>query len=152
MSSAAAAQRVPSPFLAACRGEATARTPVWLMRQAGRYLPEYRDLRARHSMAALLGTPELAVEATLLPLRCFPLDAAIVFSDLLQPLVGMGLDVSYDDGGPVVANPLRAPRDIDMLAVPPAACRSSASPARPSRSPATRSRGGRADPLHGRRR
>ncbi|HEY9594668.1 MAG TPA: uroporphyrinogen decarboxylase [Spirochaetia bacterium] len=121
MSSAAAAQRVPSPFLAACRGEATARTPVWLMRQAGRYLPEYRDLRARHSMAALLGTPELAVEATLLPLRCFPLDAAIVFSDLLQPLVGMGLDVSYDDGGPVVANPLRAPRDIDMLAVPPAA-------------------------------
>lgn len=120
MSSAAAARQPSSTFLAACRGEAVARTPIWLMRQAGRYLPEYRDLRSRRSMAELLATPELAVEATLIPLRRFPVDAAIIFSDLLLPLVGMGLAVSYDDGGPSVSNPLRSTRDIDMLAVPPA--------------------------------
>ena len=80
-----------SAFLEACRRRPAAHTPVWLMRQAGRYLPEYRALRERHSMSEMLGSPELAVEATLQPLRRFPLDAAIIFMDILPPLAGMGL-------------------------------------------------------------
>jgi uroporphyrinogen decarboxylase len=127
MSSAAA--RVPasvpgSAFLKACRREAAAHTPVWLMRQAGRYLPEYRALRERHSMMELLSAPELAVEATLQPLRRFPLDAAIIFMDILPPLAGMGLEISFgtgSGGGPHIGNPISSTRDIDVLAVPPAA-------------------------------
>jgi uroporphyrinogen decarboxylase len=113
-----------SAFLKACRREAVPHTPVWLMRQAGRYLPEYRALRERHTMIELLSSPELAVEATLQPLRRFPLDAAIIFMDILPPLSGMGLQVSFGGAnreGPHIANPLVRTRDIDMLAVPPAA-------------------------------
>ena len=73
------------------------------MRQAGRYLPEYRALRERHSMMELLSAPELAVEATLQPLKRFPLDAAIIFMDILPPLAGMGLQISFGGGGPVKA-------------------------------------------------
>ncbi len=110
------------PFLRACRSEPVPHTPIWLMRQAGRYLPEYRAVRERHPMAAVLSTPELAAEVTLQPLRRFDLDAAIIFADLLPPLAGMGLEVRYDDGaGPRVTAPLAAPRDIDLLAAPPAA-------------------------------
>jgi uroporphyrinogen decarboxylase len=93
------------------------------MRQAGRYLPEYRALRARHSMTELLASPDLAVEATLQPLRRFPLDAAIIFMDILPPLAGMGLQVSFGAGdgeGPRIGNPISRTRDIDVLAVPPA--------------------------------
>ncbi|HET6450315.1 MAG TPA: uroporphyrinogen decarboxylase [Spirochaetia bacterium] len=111
-------------FLAACRQEPATPTPVWLMRQAGRYLPEYRAIRERHSMSEMLGSPELAVEVTLQPLKRFPLDAAIIFMDILPPLAGMGLTVTFDAGsgeGPGVSNPLRSTRDIDLLAVPPAA-------------------------------
>ncbi len=113
-----------SAFMKACRREPAPHTPVWLMRQAGRYLPEYRALRERHSMAELLSAPELAVEATLQPLRRFPLDAAIIFMDILPPLTGMGLEISFGAGdgeGPRVGNPISRTRDIDMLAVPPAA-------------------------------
>ena len=113
-----------SAFLAACRRERAAHTPVWLMRQAGRYLPEYRALRERHSMMELLASPELAVEATLQPLRRFPLDAAIIFMDILPPLAGMGLEISFGGGkgdGPHIGNPVSRTRDIDVLAVPPAA-------------------------------
>jgi uroporphyrinogen decarboxylase len=117
-----------SSFMKACRGEPTPHTPVWLMRQAGRYLPEYRALRERHPMAELLAAPELAVEATLQPLKRFPLDAAIIFMDILPPLSGMGLEVSFTSAhgsgakgeGPRVVNPISCARDIDMLAVPPA--------------------------------
>lgn len=112
-----------SAFLEACRGQPVSHTPVWLMRQAGRYLPEYRALRERHSMSEMLSSPELAVEATLQPLRRFPLDAAIIFMDILPPLAGMGFSVSFGAGGgegPCVSNPVTRNRDIDLLAVPPA--------------------------------
>lgn len=111
-----------STFLAACRREAVPHTPVWLMRQAGRYLPEYRALREKHSMLDLIGTPELAAEVTLQPLRRFALDAAILFSDILPPLRGMGLDLDFVPGeGPRIGNPISCTYDIDMLGTPPAA-------------------------------
>jgi uroporphyrinogen decarboxylase len=98
------------------------RTPVWLLRQAGRYLPEYRALRERHEMLELIGTPELAAQVTLLPVNMFDLDAAIVFADILPPLVGMGLDLEFVEGdGPRIPNPIASTRDVDLLAVPPAA-------------------------------
>jgi uroporphyrinogen decarboxylase len=91
------------------------------LRQAGRYLPEYRALRERHAMLELVRTPELAAEVTLLPVDAFGLDAAIVFSDILPPLAGMGLDLEFVAGdGPRIANPISSPRDVDLLAVPPA--------------------------------
>ncbi len=89
-------------LLRALRGEMTERPPAWLYRQAGRYLPEYRELRTRCSFAELCATPELACEATLQPLRRFPLDAAIVFSDLLVPLEGFGWTLHHGDHGPEV--------------------------------------------------
>jgi uroporphyrinogen decarboxylase len=110
-----------SPFLRACRMLATERTPVWLLRQAGRYLPAYRALRERHSMLELIRTPELAAQVSLLPVDAFDVDAAIVFSDILPPLVGMGLDLEFVTGdGPRIGNPVASPRDVDLLAAPPA--------------------------------
>jgi uroporphyrinogen decarboxylase len=92
---------------------------VWLLRQAGRYLPEYRTLRERHAMLDLVRTPELAAQVTLLPVEAFGLDAAIVFSDILPPLVGMGLELEFAAGdGPRIANPIFSTRDVDMLGVP----------------------------------
>jgi len=106
-------------FLKACRREEVDRTPVWFMRQAGRYMPEYRAVRARHSLLEIVKTPELAVEVTLQPIRAFELDAAIIFADLLPPLEGMGLQLTYEKGeGPVIHNPLRTPADIAALRVP----------------------------------
>ena len=96
-------------FLAACQGKAVDRTPVWIMRQAGRYLPEYRALRSQHSMETALRDPAIAAEITLLPLKHFSLDAAIIFSDILPPLTAMGLDLAFVPGhGPQIGNPLRA--------------------------------------------
>jgi uroporphyrinogen decarboxylase len=110
-----------SLVLRAYRGLPTERTPVWLLRQAGRYMPEYRALRERHSMLDLVRAAELAAEVTLLPVDAFGVDAAIVFSDILPPLVGMGLDLDYVQGdGPRIANPIASPRDVDLLAAPPA--------------------------------
>jgi uroporphyrinogen decarboxylase len=106
-------------FLRACRREHTDRTPVWFMRQAGRYMPEYRAVRERHPLLEIVKTPELAVEVTLQPIRAFELDAAIIFADLLPPLEGMGLRLSYERGeGPVIHNPLRSAADIEALRVP----------------------------------
>jgi uroporphyrinogen decarboxylase len=106
-------------FLKACRRQEVDRTPVWFMRQAGRYMPEYRAVRARHSLLEIVKTPELAVEVTLQPISAFELDAAIIFADLLPPLEGMGLQLTYEKGeGPVIHNPLRAPADIAALHVP----------------------------------
>lgn len=108
-------------FLAACQGETVDRTPIWIMRQAGRYLPEYRALRNQHSMDTALRDPAIAAEITLLPLKHFPLDAAIIFSDILPPLTAMGLDLAFVPGhGPRIGNPLRTPKAVDLLGVPPA--------------------------------
>ncbi|MGH3136647.1 MAG: uroporphyrinogen decarboxylase [Gaiellaceae bacterium] len=110
-----------SLFLRACRGLPTDRTPVWLLRQAGRYQPEYRALREKHAMLEVIRTPELAAQVTLLPVDGFVLDAAIVFSDILPPLVGMGLDLDFVKGdGPRIGNPISSPRDVDLLGAPPA--------------------------------
>src|SRR5215469_17136993 len=103
------------PFLAACRRQPVPHTPIWVMRQAGRYLPEYRRVRSQAEFAALLRNPELAAEVTLQPLRRFPLDAAILFSDIMTPLQGMGIDLSFEPG-PVVRNPIRTDAGIDALA------------------------------------
>ncbi len=109
-------------FLRACLGLPTERTPIWLMRQAGRYMPAYRALRERHDMLTLIRTPELAAEVTLQPIEAFGLDAAIIFSDILPPLVGMGLELDFIGGvGPHIANPIRSGRDVDLLGTPPAA-------------------------------
>jgi uroporphyrinogen decarboxylase len=103
-------------FLRACRREPVDATPIWLMRQAGRYMPEYRALRARHSMLELCRTPELAVEVTLQPLRAFDLDAAILFSDLLLPLAPLGVPFDFRAGeGPVIESALRTASDIERL-------------------------------------
>jgi uroporphyrinogen decarboxylase len=105
-------------FLRACRREPTAYTPIWIMRQAGRYLPEYRKLREKYSFIELCKTPAAAVEATLQPLERFPLDAAIIFADILLPLEGMGVDFTFDrNDGPVIASPLRRPADVDRIRV-----------------------------------
>jgi uroporphyrinogen decarboxylase len=103
-------------FLRACRLQEVDRTPVWFMRQAGRYMPEYRTLRARHSLLTLCRTPELAVEVTLQPVRALGVDAAILFSDLLLPLAPLGIPFDFQAGeGPVVERPLRSRADIEAL-------------------------------------
>ena len=103
-------------FLRACRGETTERAPLWLMRQAGRYLPEYRQVRAGVSFLELCKTPKLAMEVTLQPIRRFGFDAAILFSDLLVPLEAMGLDVEFTEKGPSLPAPLRTPADLGRVA------------------------------------
>jgi len=107
-------------FLRALRREPVDMTPVWIMRQAGRYLPEYRATRARAgNFMTLCQTPELACEVTLQPLARFPLDAAILFSDILTIPDAMGLGLSFVEGeGPCFANPLRHPDDIKKIGIP----------------------------------
>lgn len=108
-------------FLRACRREAVDVTPIWLMRQAGRYMPEYRKLREKHSLLTLVKTPALAAEVTLQPMRAFDVDAAIIFADILPPLEGMGLSLEFVAGeGPVIPNPIRTPADVAALRTPPA--------------------------------
>lgn len=103
-------------FLKACRREATSYTPIWLMRQAGRYLAEYRAIREKTPFLEMCKTPELATEVTLQPLRRFPLDAAIIFADILLPLEPMGIDLEFAKGeGPVIHNPVRTAADVDNL-------------------------------------
>jgi uroporphyrinogen decarboxylase len=103
-------------FLRACRREPVDCTPVWFMRQAGRYLPEYRELRGARDILEACREPDLVVEATLQPLRRMELDAAILFSDIMVPLAGIGVDVRIESGvGPVVATPFRSRSDFDRL-------------------------------------
>ena len=103
-------------FLRACRREPVDRTPVWFMRQAGRYMKEYQAVRKRHSILEVCKTPELAMEVTLQPIERFPLDAAIIFADILLPLEGMGLQLEFiESKGPVFHNPVRSQDDIMRL-------------------------------------
>ena len=103
-------------FLRACRLQEVDRTPVWFMRQAGRYMPEYRALRAQHSLLTLCRTPELAVQVTLQPIQALGVDAAILFSDLLLPLAPLGIPFDFQAGeGPVIEKPLRSRAEIDAL-------------------------------------
>jgi uroporphyrinogen decarboxylase len=115
-----AAGPTESRFLRACRREPTDATPIWLMRQAGRYLPEYRALRERHPLLEMIKTPELACAVTLQPIAAFDLDAAIIFADILPPLEGMGLRLRYAEGeGPIIDNPVRTAEDVARLRTPP---------------------------------
>src|SRR6516162_6249528 len=105
-----------SPFLKAARRERPSRVPVWLMRQAGRYLPEYRELRAKVSFLGLCKDPALCAEVMIKTVRRLGVDAAILFSDLLLILEPMGLHLDFPTGeGPVLRNPIRAATDVDRF-------------------------------------
>jgi len=108
----------PSRFLKACRREHVDVTPVWFMRQAGRYMQEYRTLRSQYSLLEICHTPDLATEVTLQPIRRLEVDAAILFSDLLLPLAPMGLPFDFVKGeGPQIERPIDGPADIERLRV-----------------------------------
>ena len=105
----------PSTFLDACYGRNNSRLPVWIMRQAGRYLPEYREVRSRVSFQELCHTPEIIAEVVRQPVEKFGLDAAILFSDILTMLEPMGAEVSFPDGGPKISNPIQNIDDVKSL-------------------------------------
>ena len=104
-------------FLKACWGQPVDRTPVWLMRQAGRYLPEYMRVRSKVSFLELCKTPELAAEVTIQPIDILGVDAAILFSDILTPVEPMGLKLDFVPG-PVFEKPVRTQADVDALRIP----------------------------------
>lgn len=108
-----------SRFLRACHREPVDATPIWMMRQAGRYMPEYRELRRHYGILDLIKHPELACEVTLQPINAFPFDAAIIFADILTLLEPMGLNLSFEKGeGPVIHNPVRSLADAVSLRTP----------------------------------
>jgi uroporphyrinogen decarboxylase len=104
------------PFLAACRREPTSYTPVWLMRQAGRYMEEYRTLRAQYGFLDLCKRPDLAAEITVAPVEKLGVDAAILFADILLVLEPLGVGLEYAKGdGPIIHRPVRNSKDVDAL-------------------------------------
>lgn len=106
-------------FLKACRGEKTDYVPVWLMRQAGRYLPEYQAVRAEVDFLTLCKTPELAAKVTKQPVDILGVDAAILFSDILIPIEAMGMHLEFSDKkGPVLNDPVRTKSAVDRLVIP----------------------------------
>ncbi|MEI6044061.1 MAG: uroporphyrinogen decarboxylase family protein, partial [Chloroflexota bacterium] len=108
-----------SRFVRACRCQQTDATPVWFMRQAGRYMPEYRAIRGRVSMLDAIRSAELSCEITLQPINAFNLDTAIIFADILTPLIGMGINLDFIKGeGPQIENPIRSTADVDRLGTP----------------------------------
>jgi uroporphyrinogen decarboxylase len=107
-----------SRFIKACRREKVDRTPIWLMRQAGRYMAEYRALREKHSLLTMCKTPELAAQVTLQPIQRFHFDAAIIFADILLPIEPMGLQLEFAKGeGPVIHNPVTTIDDVIKLEI-----------------------------------
>ena len=103
----------------ACRRETVERTPVWFMRQAGRSLPEYRKLRERYGLFEIVAEPELCAEVTLQPVRRHDVDAAVMFTDIMFPVLGMGVEVDLvENVGPVVSQPIRTRADVERLSVP----------------------------------
>jgi len=104
-----------SPFIKACYGRNDGRIPIWIMRQAGRYLPEYRAVREQVSFVELCRTPDLIAKVVRQPIERFGLDAAILFSDILTMLAPMGMEFEFPEGGPRVSNPVEKPEDIDRL-------------------------------------
>ncbi|MHC5070198.1 MAG: uroporphyrinogen decarboxylase [Planctomycetota bacterium] len=104
------------PFLATARGRKASRRPLWIMRQAGRYLPEYREIRQRYSFLELCKSPQAAAEVTLQPVERFDLDAAILFTDLLIPVEAMGVGLSYEPA-PVLAKTIATMADVEALHV-----------------------------------
>jgi uroporphyrinogen decarboxylase len=111
---------VAEPLLTrACKRESVERTPVWFMRQAGRSLPEYRDLRKRHTLFDVCRDAELCTEVTLQPVRAHGVDAAVLFADIMLPVLGMGIGVDLVEGtGPVIERPVESPADVERLRVP----------------------------------
>jgi uroporphyrinogen decarboxylase len=111
---------VADPLLVrAARREHVERTPVWFMRQAGRSLPEYREIRKQYGLFEVCRRPELCAEVTLQPVRRHGVDAAVMFADIMLPVIGMGIDVDLVDGvGPVVAEPIASLEDVERLRVP----------------------------------
>jgi uroporphyrinogen decarboxylase len=111
---------VPDPLLVrACRLEQVERTPVWFMRQAGRSLPEYRELRKQYGLFDIARQPELCAEVTLQPVRRHGVDAAVMFADIMLPVLGMGVEVELvENVGPVVAEPVGSSADVERLAAP----------------------------------
>jgi len=103
-------------FLRACRGEQVERIPVWYMRQAGRYDPDYRKIKEKYSLLEICQQPELAAEVTLMPVNKLGVDAAILYSDIMNPVASIGIDFDIvKDIGPVIHNPVRSASDIDRL-------------------------------------
>lgn len=112
-------QETTSRFLRACRRQPVDATPIWLMRQAGRYMSEYRELRKSYGILEIIKNPELACEVTMQPIHAFDLDAAIIFADILPPLEGMGLSLEFVKGeGPLIHNPVRSAADVEALRTP----------------------------------
>src|SRR6202158_5189125 len=107
-----------SRFLDACRRRPTDVRPVWVMRQAGRYMKQYREIRANHGILEICKRPDLAAQVTLQPVEILDVDAAIIFADLLLPVEPMGLKLRFAAGeGPIIDNPVRTSDDVDSLSI-----------------------------------
>src|ERR671935_2812346 len=103
----------------ACRREPVEHTPVWFMRQAGRSLPEYRQIRERYGLFEIVAQPELCAEVTLQPVRRHDVDAAVMFTDIMFPVLGMGVEVNLVESvGPVIRQPVSSAADVARLRVP----------------------------------
>ena len=108
-----------SRFLDAARGKPVDVTPIWLMRQAGRSLPEYRKLRERYTLTDIVAQPELCAEVTLQPVHRLGVDAAVMFADIMLPLRGMGVEFELvENVGPVIAHPITSVVDVERLSLP----------------------------------